>query len=142
MRSVKLTLVEKESNLAHICVLAQGSSRPMNCLGRPTQRKQKLDFGVAKIESTRRWNGSTHTGKYSKMVSGTPSSSRLNEEQVDQIRESQRVDFIEHQYLVDPQNLSKSSSQLEDNTSQLKLDRITPIALFLKVQKARSRCNS
>ena len=53
MRGVKMTLVEKESILAFIFDLAQGSSRPVDCSGRPTQRKQKLDFGGAELELTR-----------------------------------------------------------------------------------------
>ena len=53
MRSVKMTLVERESILAHIFDLTQGSSQPMDSLSQPTQRKQKLDFRGVELESTR-----------------------------------------------------------------------------------------
>ena len=76
-------------NLAHIYILAQILSRPMDCLDRPIQRRQKLDFEAVKLESTRTWNGSTHTVKSSELIFGTTISSRLDEEWVDPIREIQ-----------------------------------------------------
>ena len=65
MRSVKLTLVEKESILAYIFDLTQDSSRPMDSSDRPAQRKQKLDFRGSELESTRPWDWLTCTRKSS-----------------------------------------------------------------------------
>ena len=89
MSSVKLTPIAKESNLAYIYDLAQGSSRPMHCSGQPVQRRQKLNFGAVKLESTQTWNGSTYSVKPSELIFGTMISSRLDKEWVDLIREIQ-----------------------------------------------------
>ena len=61
----------------------------MNCPGQPAQRRHKLDFGAMKLESTRTWNGSTHTVKSSELIFGTMISSQLDEERGDPIREIQ-----------------------------------------------------